>query len=243
MTAVQDAAIATFTDTGKWPSTFARDAAKAHADALVWEAEAQALRRLEEGSKAEAEYLREQLSSDVLAHLDGRLKGILSAAKDAGTALGGVTSAEQAIDAGADALDAWRRLTGLLSDFRNVRAAQWDVLRAVSYEDDRARIRQWVADGHGELRGVRIDDIPPHIAGVMRSRAYTVQYLVWLANSGAGYVPTSVDELAANVEAAQEPVTYDDRGPLRDYSPRVTPIPVPPAPAATGAERTPALSY
>jgi hypothetical protein len=74
---------------------------------------------------------------------------------------------------------------------------------------------------------VRLDDVPERIRSVMRSHAYTVEYLVWLAQSGKGYVPTSFDDLAADVETATEPLAYDDCGPLRDYSPRVTPIPAP----------------
>ncbi|MEW2257248.1 hypothetical protein [Streptomyces sp. NPDC047869] len=243
LAAVRDAAIARFNDTGKWPTDFAKDAAKAHADALVYEAEALALRLLEDQTKNVAENLRDVLSVDVLTHLDGRLKEILDAAKSAGATLGDVTTAEQAIEAGGDVLDAWRRLTALLKDFGNVRDAQWSVLRAVAGEDERARIRQWTAAGHGEVQGLRMDDIPAHIAGVMRSHAYSIEYLVWLARSGAGYVPTSVDALADNVTASTEPLSYDDHGPLRDFSPRVTPIPVPPAPVPTGAERTPELSY
>ncbi|MEV6537214.1 hypothetical protein AB0M86_48085, partial [Streptomyces sp. NPDC051639] len=244
LAAVQDAAIATFTDTGKWSTNFAKDAAKAHAEGVVWQAEAVALRRAEDSLKFAAEDARDTMAPDVLAHLNGRLTEILTAAKDASAVLGDVTTAEGAIDAGGDALDAWRRLTGLVSDLRNVRGAQWDVLRSVSYEDDRARMRMWMADGHGEVRGVRLDDVPAHVRDAMRSQSYSIAQLVWLSHSGAAYVPTSFEDLEANVMAAKEPVMYDDHGPLRkDLSPTVTPIPTPPAPALTGAERTPELSY
>lgn len=223
LAAVQAEAVATFCDTGKWPSTFAKDAAKAHADALVWEAEASALRHLEDVTKATAEHLRDSLSVDVLEHLDGRLREILDAAKSAGEALGDVSTAEAAIEAGAEALDAWRRLTSLVKDYRNVRAAQWDVLRAVSGEDERAQMRRWRAQGHGEIKGIRIDDVPSHILDALRSGAHDVRSLVWVAQSGAGYVPASYDDLEAEVMAATEPVAYDDSGPIRDYSPRVVP--------------------
>ncbi|MCT9140351.1 hypothetical protein [Streptomyces violarus] len=220
---VQSAAIATFADTGKWPSTFARDAAKAHADALVWEAEAVALRRLEDVTKASAEDLRDSLSVDVLGHLDGRLREILDAAKIAGESLGDVTTAEQAIEAGGDVLDAWRRLTGLLKDYRNVRDAQWDVLRAVTGMEERSRVVRWRDAGHGEVKDVRVDDIPSHIRSVMQSRSYTIEYLVWLARSGVAFVPTSYDDLEFAVSSSTEPVAYDDAGPLVDLSPRVVP--------------------
>jgi hypothetical protein len=242
LTGAQDAAIATFTATGKWPSTFARDAAKAHAEALVWEAEAVALRRLEDASKAEAENIRDFRSDDVLSHLRSRMTEILDAAKSAGEALGDVTTAEQAIEAGGEVLDAWRRLTGLLRGYANVRAAVWDVLQSVSGMG--FQIRQWRNAGHGQIRGMRLDDVPAHIADVMRSDAFTVEFLVWLARSGAAFVPESYDDLEAHVVAATEPISVDESvHPVRDYTPRVDVIPEHPAPLPTGAERTPELSY
>ncbi|MER7575283.1 hypothetical protein [Streptomyces sp. NPDC126514] len=220
---VQDDAIATFTATGKWPADYAKRAAKAHADALVWESAALALRRLEDATKAAAEDLRDSLSPDVLTHLDGRLTEILDAARDAGETLGDVTTAEQAIEAGGDVLDAWRRLTSLLKDYRNVRDAQWDVLRAVSGMDERSRVVLWRDAGHGEVKDVRVEDIPPHIRSVMQSRAYTIEYLVWVARSGSAFVPASFDDLEFSVTAATEPTAYDDHGPIRDMSPVVLP--------------------
>ncbi|WP_406391610.1 hypothetical protein OG806_09770 [Streptomyces sp. NBC_00882] len=225
LTALQGEVIATFTATGKWPADYAKRAAKAHAEAVVWEAEAVALRRLEDVTKAEAENIRDSLSADVLRHLRGRLTEILDAAKSAGEALGDATSAEQAIEAGGDALDAWRRLTALLRDYANVRAASWDVLQSVSGMGP--RLRQWRDAGHGQIRGVRLDNVPAHIVDVMRSGAFTIEYLVWLARSGAAFIAESYDDLEANAMAATEPVTYDDRGPLRDLSPTVKAAPEP----------------
>ncbi|MEY2241594.1 hypothetical protein AB8A21_01310 [Streptomyces sp. BF23-18] len=227
LASVQDEAIATLTATGKWPADFAKRAAKAHAEALVWEAEATALRRAEDMLKFAAEDARDSMAPDVLAYLGGRLDEILTSAKDASAALGDVTTADEAIDAGGDALDAWRRLTGLVADLRNVRAAQWDVLRSVSYSDEQARMRNWMAEGHGEVRGVRLDDVPEHVKGAVRNQSYGPAQLVWLAHSGAAYVPTSFDDLEAHVMAATEPISHNDSGPLYDYSPRVTPEPAP----------------
>ncbi|MFF1764791.1 hypothetical protein [Streptomyces sp. NPDC058249] len=227
LTGVQDAAIATFTATGKWPANFAKDAAKAHAEAVVWEAEVVALRRAEDLLKFAAEDTRDTMAPDVLAHLDGRLAEILAAAKDASTALGDVTTPEQAIDAGGEALDAWRQLTGLLSDLRNVRAASWDVLRSVTPEGERARLRMWAEQGHGEVRGVRLEDIPEHVRSAVRNQSYSIAQLRWLAHSGAAYVPTSFDDLEAHVVAATEPVSYTDDGRVANYNPDVALIPAP----------------
>ncbi|MFD6027401.1 hypothetical protein [Streptomyces griseoluteus] len=232
--------MATFIGTGKWPSDFARTTAKAHAEALVWEAEANALYELERRTKESAESTRDALSVDVLAHLDGRLKEILDAAKGAAGTLGGVTTPEAAIDAGGDVLDAWRRLTALLREFRDVRNGQWDVLNAVNPDDDRARMRRWRADGHGEIRS-GLDDVPAHIRDVMRSGAFTVEYLAWLAQSGAGYVPTSYEDLQDEATAGDLVDAFAGaEGPV-DYSPVVLP-PLAPKPAETYAHsRTPHL--
>ncbi|MFI5995753.1 hypothetical protein ACIBAC_28370 [Streptomyces sp. NPDC051362] len=227
LSAVQDAAIAALTATGKWPATFAKDAAKAHSEAVVWQAEAVALQRAEDVLKFAAEDIRDVMAPAVLAYLGGRLDEILTAAKSASAALGDVTTAEGAIDAGGDALDAWRRLTCLVTDLRNVRAAQWAVLRSVSFDDDRARLRMWIDEGHGEVRGVRLDDVPEHIKAVVRNQSYSIAQLVWLAHSGAAYVPTSVDDLASHVAASVEPLSYTDSGRVADISPIVTPLPAP----------------
>ncbi|MFF0837481.1 hypothetical protein ACFYWF_31600 [Streptomyces sp. NPDC003344] len=242
LAAVQDDAIATLRHTGKWPNDFAKRAATAHADALVWEAEVVALRRAEAELQYEAESTRDDMAPDVLAHLGRRLAEILTAAKDASTALGGVTTAEGAIDAGGDALDAWRRLTGLVADLRNVRAAAWNVLRSVSGTDERALLNKWAAQGHGEVRGVRLDDVPAHVRAAVRDQSYSIEHLVWLAHSDAAYVPTSFADLEADVMAAEEPVSYDDHGPMRAYdmNPRITPIPVP-APPNTSRDPRPFL--
>ncbi|MHC8421717.1 hypothetical protein ACH121_18170 [Streptomyces sp. NB004] len=240
---VQSDAQAEFLASGKWPADFTRRVGKAHTEAVAWEAEALALRSLEDSTKATAEHLREYLSVDVLEHLAGRLTEILDAARSTGDALGGVTSAEQAIEAGADALDAWRRLTSLVSDYRNVRAAQWDVFRAVCGEDERAQIRGWRAQGHGEIKGVRLEDVPRHIVDAMASSAYDVEFLVWVAQSGAGYVPTSYSDLEAEVMASTEPVVFDDHGPVRDLSPVELP-PLSPRPAQTYSHsRTPDVDF
>ncbi|MEV7200262.1 hypothetical protein [Streptomyces griseoluteus] len=238
----QEAAMATFIGTGKWPSDFARTTAKAHAEALVWEAEANALYELERRTKESAEAVRDVRSVDVLEHLGERLKEILDAAKGAAETLGGVTSPGQAIDAGGDVLDAWRRLTALLREFRDVRDGQWEVLNAVNLDDQRARMRRWRAEGHGEIRS-GLDDVPAPIRDVMRSGAYTVEYLAWLAQSGTGYVPTSYEDLQDEATAGDLVDAFAGaEGPV-DYSPMVRP-PLTPKPAETYAHSsTPHLDH
>ncbi len=227
---VIDEAIGSFRKTGEWPADLGKRAAKAYLEALEGESEYRALSQAEERLRHEKEDIRDMCADDALAYLGGRLSDVLSEAKTAGAALDGVTNADEAIRAGGDALDAWRTLTGLLTALENVRGAQWDILRAVADEDTRAKLRRWKSEGHGEVLGFRPDDVPPFALEPMRAQRYTVAYLVWLANIGTGYVPGSLAEFEADVMAADEPLAYDDRGPMRDISPVVTPIPAPPEP-------------
>ncbi|WP_394435757.1 hypothetical protein [Streptomyces sp. SGAir0957] len=218
---VQRAAIDAFQGSGKWSSSFAKDAAKAHADAVVWEAEAVALNILEQRAKETAESTRDLFAVDVLEYLHGRLTKVLADAKSASETLGDVTTAEEALEAGADVQGAWRRLKALLQDYGNIKSAQWDVLGAVAGMDRRAQLGQWQRAGFGELRDMRADDIPEHVRDVMRSGAYTLEYLAFVAKSGAGYVPTSYEDVQTEAEPLVDVMAGADD--VVDISPTVLP--------------------
>ncbi|OMI41559.1 hypothetical protein [Streptomyces sparsogenes] len=222
---VIDDAIASFRVSGKWPADLGSRAAKAYFEALEGQSEYIALVEGERLLKHEKEDLRDTLSDDALAYLGRRLADVLSDAKTAGAALDGVRNADEAIQAGGGALEAFRTLTALLKDFENIRAAQWSVLTSVADEDTRAKLRNWKRQGHGEVAGFRPDDVPPFALEAMQTQRYTVPYLVWAANIGTSYVPASLDDLEADVSAATEPTAYDDSGPIRDFSPIEVPIP------------------
>ncbi|MFI2029119.1 hypothetical protein [Streptomyces buecherae] len=217
--AVIESVITEFQATGNWPTDIGKRATKAHVDALEWETEALALSAAEYRTQYAKEDVRDTLSGDALTHLGRRLADILAEAKTLAVALGGVSTAEAAIHAGGDALDAWRRLTALVGDLTNVRAAQWAVLQSVSGQDDGSRMRNWRRDGHGHVVGFRPDDVPSHVLDALRADRYTVPSLVWLANIGTAYVPGSFADLEDEVTASTEPLTYDDAGPIRDLSP------------------------
>ncbi|MFK4273989.1 hypothetical protein, partial [Streptomyces milbemycinicus] len=227
---VIDEAISSFRESGEWPADLGKRAAKAYLEALEGESEYRALSQAEERLRYEKEDVRDTCADDALAYLGGRLSDVLSEAKTAGAALDGVRNADEAIQAGGDALDAWRTLTGLVTALENIRGAQWDILRAVADEDTRAKLRLWKSQGHGEVMGFRPDDVPPFALEAMRTQRYTVAYLVFLANIGTGYVPGSLVEFEADVMAANEPLAYDDNGPVWHLP--VIEVPIPDAPEA-----------
>lgn len=102
---------------------------------------------------------------------------------------------------------------------------------------------RWRSTGHGEVRGARADDVPEYVRDAARSKTYSVASVLWLAESGAAYVPESFEELAEEVEAATpSPIVYDDHGPvtLRVIE---TPIPTPKAPDVSAHSRTPQLDH
>ncbi|MEV7378341.1 hypothetical protein [Streptomyces lydicus] len=242
--AVIDDAVLTFATSGEWSDDVGKRAAKAYVDALSWESEMIAIRKAESQLKFAKEDTRDTCAEQALAFLSTRLDGVLSDAKRASVALNGVMSADAAIQAGGEALEAWRTLTALLPVVKNIREAQWSIYRAVADSTTVARLGQWQRAGHGNVMGFNPDDVPAGALTAMRTGTYDVPALVWLANIGTAYVPGSVADLEADVNTVTEPVSYDDSGrPSRDISPTVTPIPKPRDPATYPHSRAPHLDY
>ncbi|MFD4553259.1 hypothetical protein ACFWP5_02895 [Streptomyces sp. NPDC058469] len=246
---VIDAAVRAFQADGSWPRDVGKRAAKAHVEASEWHAERIARDQAKKSTELLAYDTRVLYSADALEHLGTRLDDVLSDAREAAEVLAGVRSADAAIKAGGAVVEAWGRLQGLLVDLTNIRAAQWELIlprlrpgdAVGGFDEERRKVRAWRSDGHGEIRS-RLDDVPGFALEAMRSQRYTEVYLLFLADVGTTYVPTSATDLEAHVVAATDPISYTDDQTSR-YRPTVTPIPTPPAPALTGAERTPALSY
>ncbi|MFI9562411.1 hypothetical protein [Streptomyces rishiriensis] len=231
---VINGAVTAFQADGKWPTNIARDAAKAYAEASAWEAERTARQRAVDSTELLAYDTRQDYSADALAFLGTRLDDVLRDARKAAEVLGDVRSAGDAIKAGGDVVAAWGTLQSLTTDLATIRAAQWELLLprlrpgdvVGSFDEERRKVRAWRSDGYGEVRG-RLDDVPGFALDAMRRQQYTEPYLLWLASVGTAHVPTSVEDLEAHVTAAQEPVQYDDRGPLVDYTPHEAPMPAP----------------
>ncbi|MFB7291922.1 hypothetical protein [Actinacidiphila glaucinigra] len=151
--------------------------------------------------------------------------------------LKGATSAEEAIEVGGKAPEAWKAITSMVGALRNIRDAQYDILRGTG---DDARYAQILKTGHGEVRGLNPDDVPERILESMRTRRYDVGYLLYLASIDTAYVPGSFEE--RDEEATVLVDTGIPDGPLLDYTLAVTAIPTPPAPERHGFEQSPDIS-
>ncbi|WP_328536422.1 hypothetical protein [Streptomyces sp. NBC_00344] len=246
--AVIDDAVNSFTAEGAWPKDVGTKAAKAYADAQVWEAERLALNKAVDVTEHLADDSREMYAPDALKYLGTRLATVLEAARKDADKLGDVQSADQAITAGGDALKAWSTLQGLTTEYRNIKAAQWEFLAPVMRRGEmagthaeRAQLRHWRGAGYGHLQG-SLDDVPPDVLEALRTERYTVAALAHVARIGTGWVPQSFDDLKAEVESATAVPVWSDQGLMtRDMSPYVVEIRAPRPAAVYPHSTSPAL--
>ncbi|MEU5765038.1 hypothetical protein ABZ782_03830 [Streptomyces asoensis] len=232
---VIDAAVSAFQADGAWPANIGKDAAKAYADACVWEAERLARSRAKDSSELLAYDTRLTYSADALTYLGERLEEVLTGAREAAEILGDVRSADDAIKAGGDVVAAWGRLQGLVTDLTNLREAQWSLLlprlrpgdAVGGFDDERRKVRTWRIYGYGEVRG-SLDGVPAFVRQATSSGQYSESVLLWLARAGTAHVPTSFEDLQDDALAGDlVDVMAGADGPVVDYTPAVTPAPAP----------------
>ncbi|MCQ9134131.1 hypothetical protein [Streptomyces hilarionis] len=232
---VIDVAVRAFQADGVWPANIGKEAAKVHAEACVWEAERLARSRAKDSTELLAYDTREAYSVDALAYLGTRLEEVLSDARTAAEILGEVRSADDAIKAGGDVVAAWGRLQGLVVDLTNIRAAQWGLLlprlrpgdAVGGFNEERRKVRTWRSEGYGEVRG-SLDGVPAFVRQATSSGQYSESALLWLARAGTAHVPTSFEDLQNDALAGDlVDVMAGADGPVRDYTPTVTPAPAP----------------
>ncbi|MFE4305981.1 hypothetical protein ACFRR6_07980 [Streptomyces sp. NPDC056891] len=220
----------------EFPDDIGARAADAYRNALEAESEALGLREGVGSLRAHLEYLRGTDGAEAaLEALGKRLAEFLAEVKKPAADLNGARSAEEAIHVGGKAPAAWKTLTEMLGTLRNIREAQFDILRPLG---DGHRLQELRSKGHFEAAGIALDGVPADILRSMTSGHYDVQYLVYIAALPNVWVPTSFDELEA--EDVVDCGVPDDS--VIDYSPRVDRIPEPSAPKRTGAERAPDLT-
>ncbi|MGW1260087.1 hypothetical protein ACWD5Q_34200 [Streptomyces sp. NPDC002513] len=199
-----------------------------------------------------------------LEYLGTRLDDVLNAARSAFEALGGARTAEEVIEAGGDAVEAWSRLRGLTTDLENVRQAQWALLAAPRVPGSAAgdadnRVHVWRRAAAGHVRGLTPADAPAFVREAIRTGRVTLEVLRWTASQEGAFVPKSDGELEADI-ATSRPDAFD--GEVRDVTPtelpaheyrpsRITeharaphlnyaqPAPAAPIPNATTADPTP----
>ncbi|MET7369223.1 hypothetical protein ABZS61_25870 [Streptomyces sp. NPDC005566] len=216
-----------------FPDDIGKVVADAYRDALEGESERIALGTAVTYLKNHLDYLRTTEAETALEALGAQLRDFRAEVPN----LGGARTAEGVIEVGGKAPQAWKTPSAMLGKLRAIRQAQHDTLRPLG---DGQRLRQLKDAGHFEVAGLSPGDVPADIVTAMTSGHYTVDYLVYLANIGTAWVPGSFEELEG--EESVPDVGIPD-GPLRDYTPTETPVPKPPAPERTGAERSPELQY
>ncbi|MET9638075.1 hypothetical protein ABZY83_16990 [Streptomyces virginiae] len=220
----------------EYPSDIGKRGAEAYRNALEAESEALGLQEGINSLRGHLEYLRITDGAETaLEALGKRLKEFLAEVKKPAADLNGARSAEEAIAAGGKAPDAWRLLTSMLGTLRNIRAAQFEILKGLG---DGHRLQLLRLKGHFEAAGITPGGVPDDIMRAMTSGQYDVPYLVYIADLPTVWVPTSFEEIEA--EDVMDAGTPDDS--FVDYTPHVSPIPTPPAPELTGAEQTPNIS-
>ncbi|MFE2549010.1 hypothetical protein ACFXGI_10750 [Streptomyces sp. NPDC059355] len=233
---VFDDATAALRDGADFPDHIGKRGADAYRDALEASSEAMGLQVGITSIRGHLEYLRISDGAETaLEALGKRLKEFLAEVKKPAADLKGARSAEEAIAAGGNAPDAWRLLTSMLGTLRNIRAAQFEILKGLG---DGHRLQTLRLKGHFEAAGITPGSVPDDVLHAMTSGQYTVPYLVYISDLPNVWVPTSFEELEA--EDIVDAGTPDDS--VVDYSPHVTQISPPPAPALTGAEHTPVIA-
>ena len=193
-------------------------AAKAYTDALAKHAEWQILRDAEDALKARLERVRDDYREDALEELGKRLDDVMQQTRAIVERVGHVVTADAAIEA--DAVDEWRELRRLLSRLDDIRSAQRSILMPTDRDSFNPAVSEANARGHAELRGLAIDPAPSHLRSILsQTTARTVEFLVWLAESGRAWVPESESALLG--EMAPVDVSEPDGSPT--FQPREIP--------------------
>ncbi|MFF8898105.1 hypothetical protein ACF082_11560 [Streptomyces lydicus] len=217
---------------GEWPDDAGEKAAEAHQGAVERQSEGLALYEASRSVREALKRSKEDNADDALTFLGDRLRDLMTEVKPLAANLGGVVSADGAIAKGGKALDAWKSLTDLLGVYRDIRAAQWEILKPPHANesgdlDAGPRFGRAKRSGRAEVAGFAPDNAPDWVVDALSTHSYSVPFLAWLAQMGTAFVPASRDELDAEMVVLEAGEVIPD-GPLYDMSPMVTPI-VPPA--------------
>ncbi|MFF9849957.1 hypothetical protein [Streptomyces litmocidini] len=233
---VFDDAVAAMRAGAEFPDDIGKRAADAYRGALEAELEALALNEGVWSLRAHLEYLRSTDGAETaLEALGKRLTEFLVEVKKPAADLNGARSAEEAIQRGGGAPAAWKTLTDMLGALRNIRQAQFDILRPLG---DGHRLQELREKGYFEASGITPDGVPDDIMRAMTSGHYDVNYLVYISSLPNVWVPTSFDALEA--EDITDCGVPDDS--VVDYTPRERIIPAPLEPVRHGHERNPDIS-
>ncbi|MDT0469923.1 hypothetical protein [Streptomyces gibsoniae] len=214
--AVAADAVNTYLDTGKWPADAEERARAAYTDAVAADAIAGELVSLRSQFVSGHELKRIVLSHapEILVHLDGQLQNVLEAVRKELGALGGVRTAEDAVNASRAALEAYRRVVALVPELSGIREAAWTMLaRTVDITGPASPLAHAKRDGWGHVRGTAVPDA--HVDDVAAGR-FTLDHLVWLAQEPDSHVPTDASEFIEARQARRAALTDDGSTPRED---------------------------
>ncbi|MFF7194520.1 hypothetical protein ACFZAM_12495 [Streptomyces sp. NPDC008079] len=235
---ISDAVMAVTTGS-PWPKDVGKKAVAAYTDALAPHAETAAVLAAEKAAQTNVESVREVYREDALEALGGSLTALMDEVRTIVARSGRITDGDAAITAGGTAVEDYATLTRLVGRLENIRQAQRSVMAPIDLTTPTPGLADAYRNGHDEVTGLRADPAPAHIVpALLRRKPRGVEYLIWLAESGRAWVPTSEADLL--MERRMPDIGVPD-GPVRDMSPRVVPIQAPPAVVHHAAERTPDL--
>lgn len=222
-------AVAALCDGEALPKDLGKKAAEAFNVALAAQAEWLALTSAERALKDRLDTERSAYQDDALAVLGERLADILTEVRTIVARSGRIVDGDAAIAAGKTGVDDYGKLRALLARLEDTRAAQRSVLKPLFGDDGNGSIRsEAYARGHDEVTGLSSDPAPADIVPMLTRKApRDLRYLIWLAECGRAWVPTSEVDLFAERMA---PDVGEPDGPVRNYNPRVTPITTPTQP-------------
>ncbi|WP_435973348.1 hypothetical protein [Streptomyces sp. Qhu_M48] len=149
-----DEAVTAMRAGAEFPDDIGSRAADAHRDALEAESEVLGLSEGITSLRYHLEYLRTTDGAETaLEALGKRLTEFLAEVKKPAADLNGARSAEEAVQRGGKAPAAWKALTDTLGTLRNIRQAQFDILRPLG---DGQRLQQLREKGHFEAPVYRV---------------------------------------------------------------------------------------
>lgn len=196
------------------PRGVGKKAATAYLDALALSAERQVLADAERTLTGLLADIKETHREDALAALGTRLEDVLSTAREIVARSGRLITADIAVDAGGTAVEDFRELRRLVRRLDDVRDAQRSILMPTDKSSYDPAMSEAIGRGHDEVRNLVADPAPEHLEKVLSHTVpRTVEFLIWLAESGRAWVPESeaallAERMPADVGAEDRPVTY-----------------------------------
>ncbi|MFJ2708540.1 hypothetical protein ACIO3R_35855 [Streptomyces sp. NPDC087428] len=190
------------------PADIGQQAVDAYTAALGPASEREALTTAVASLKRHVGYLRTVHTEPVLTGLASQLNALMDEVRTIVATHGRLVDGESAIDAGTEAVEAFTRLRAMVREVDALRATQREVLRDVV---DAGVLNTIYKSGQDQFTDVSRFPLPADIKRVITgTRRRSPAFLIYAAESGRHWVPTSVDELTAEASGAVDIGSADD---------------------------------